>query len=118
MVLLPYDGLRFMICAILGLATGLMLMTNVVAFRVLRVPARLGFLWWHVTAISGAFLCFQAVVVDRVIRHLQTEPTWQTYVTLLGSALFLTAQVIIFNVERNRLSHYRAMTDPDQPHVW
>lgn len=86
-----------------------MLMTNVIAFMVLRPPKKLGFLWWHVTSISLSFLCIGLVSVERVTGQLGNPPSWRTWVTLIGMLLFTTAQVIIFSVERQRLITQRAV---------
>ncbi len=97
------DLLRFTIFALFGIGSGFMLMTNYMAYRVLRPPRRLGFLWWHVTAVSVSVLCFGTVAVVTVASRLGEAITWRTPTTLLGCILFATSQVIIFRVERQRL---------------
>ncbi len=97
------DLLRFSIFALFGVGVGFMVMTNVMAYRVLRPPRRLGFLWWHVTAVSISVLCFGTVSVITVASRLGESVTWRSPVTLLGCLLFATSQAIIFRVERQRL---------------
>ncbi len=98
------DLLRFLIFGLFGVGSGFMLMTNVMAYRVLRPPRRLGFLWWHVTAVSIAMLCFGTVAVITVAGRLGESLTWRSPATLLGCVLFAVSQVIIFRVERQRLA--------------
>ncbi len=97
------DLLRFSIFALFGIGVGFMAVTNVMAYRVLRPPRRLGFLWWHVTAISVSVLCFGTVAVITVASRLGESVTWRSPVTLLGCVLFAASQAIIFRVERQRL---------------
>lgn len=104
-----YDLLRYAIMALFGVGIGFMLMTNCIAFMVLRPPQRLGFLWWHVTSISISFLCLGLVSVERVVGSLGQPPTWRTWTVLAGTALFATAQAIIFSVERQRLIARRSL---------
>lgn len=104
-----FDVLRFVIFTTFGLGVGFMLITNVIAYQVLRPPRELGFLWWHVTGISLSFLCLGVVAVDRAVSKLGDPPTWRTFVTLAGCLLFAVAQTIIFNVERQRLVQARAL---------
>ncbi len=97
------DLLRFAIFALFGIGVGFMAMTNIMAYRVLRPPRRLGFLWWHVTAVSVSVLCFGTVAVITVASRLGESVTWRSPVTLFGCVLFATSQTIIFRVERQRL---------------
>lgn len=109
------DLVRIGYIAIYAIGVALMLVTNVIAFMVLRPPKRLGFLWWHVSAISISFLCFGTVVLERTIRRLEGDPPvaadWRTYATALGVLTFTTAQVIIFSVERGRLAEAKAVVN-------
>lgn len=105
----PFDILRLVTFAAFGLGVGFMLVTNLISVRVLRPPHRLGFLWWHVTAISTAFLCFGLVAVERVVRRLGEPASWYGWVTLVGAILFCVSQVIIFRVERARLVEKQAV---------
>lgn len=108
MVSVNPDILRFAFFAVFGLGAAFMLATNVIAYKVLRPPQHLGFLWWHVTAISISFLCFGAVVLSKSYENLGkddlVEADWSTYVTALGVLTYTIAQVIIFQVERSRLT--------------
>ncbi len=98
------DVLRVIIFATYGTGVGFMLLTNLIAYRVLRPPRRLGFLWWHVTAVSVTVLCFGVVAVEGVVGRLgNPHIRWQSLVVLIGCVLFVTSQVIIFRVERQRL---------------
>ncbi len=97
------DLLRYTIFGLFGVGAGFMLMTNYMAYRVLRPPRRLGFLWWHVTAVSVSVLCFGTVAVITVASRLGESVTWRSPVTLLGCVLFAVSQTIIFRVERQRL---------------
>ncbi len=97
------DLLRYTIFALFGVGAGFMLMTNIMAYMVLRPPRRLGFLWWHVTAVSIAMSCFGVVAVERVVGRLGNSLSWHAPVVLLGCLLFSVSQVIIFRVERQRL---------------
>ncbi len=97
------DLLRYAIFSLFGLGVGFMLITNVMAYMVLRPPRRLGFLWWHVTAVSIAMSCFGVVSVERVVGRLGNSLSWHAPVVLLGCVLFAVSQVIIFRVERQRL---------------
>lgn len=103
-----FDVLRFAILGFFGIGVGFMLMTNVIAFIVLRPAKRLGFVWWHVTSISLSFICIGVVATERVVGALGAPPTWRTLLTLLGMALYAVAQAIIFSVERQRLVESRA----------
>ena len=105
----PADYVRALAILIFGAGTGLMLATNYVAFRVLRPPKKLGFLWWHVTCISTSFFLLGLVCVDRVFTRLGDNASWQTVATFGGISLFLVAQVLIFNVERQRLTAKAAL---------
>ncbi len=97
------DLIRFVIFSTYGVGVGFMVMTNLIAYRVLRPPRRLGFLWWHVTAVSLAFLCFGVVAVQFVVGRIGQTLSWHGVVVLIGCLLFVTSQVIIFRVERQRL---------------
>ncbi len=111
MTVLP-DVIRFVIFSTYGVGVGFMAMTNVIAYRVLRPPRRIGFLWWHVTAVSATVLCFGVVAVEGVIGRLgNPHIRWQSLVVLIGCLLFVTSQVIIFRVERQRLIEQLARRD-------
>ncbi len=97
------DVLRFLVFGLFGVGTGLMLITNVMAYRVLRPPRRVGFLWWHVAAVSLALFCFGIVAVEHIVGRLGQPLNWRAPVVLLGCVLFATSQAIIFRVERQRL---------------
>ncbi len=97
------DLLRFAVFALFGVGVGFMVVTNLMAYRVLRPPRRLGFLWWHVTAVSIATFCFGFVAVERVVGRLGLSLSWHAPVLLIGCILFAVSQVIIFRVERQRL---------------
>ncbi len=105
----PFDFLRVAIFAVFGLGVGFMTVTNYIAYRVLRPPRQLGFLWWHVTAISLSFLLLGTVAVERVMREFGGPVRWFGWVTLVGSALFFVAQVLIFRIERSRLVEKQAV---------
>lgn len=95
-----FDGFRVLVFLTFGVGCGFMLLTNWLAWRVLRNPSHSGFLWWHVSAISVATLCLGVVAVERVLWRLGTEATWQGSVILIGTSLFCVSQVIIYRVER------------------
>lgn len=105
------DVLRVLLFVPFGIGVGFMAITNVIAFLVLRSPRerkKVSFLWWHVTAISLSFLMLGVVALDNVYNRLGMEPTWRVPVTLVGTTLFMVAQIIIFNIERQRLVQKRA----------
>lgn len=104
-----FDLVRYAVFATFGIGTGFMLLTNGIAFRVLRPPQKLGFLWWHVTAISLSFLCISIVAIDTVAGKFGTMPGWRSALTLFGMTLYMTAQAIIFSIERQRLVVAKAM---------
>ncbi len=104
-----FDFARVAIFAIFGVGVGFMALTNWIAFRVLRPPKQIGFLWWHVTAISVTVLCLGVVAVDRVVGRIGLPPNWYGWVTLVGSVLFCVSQIIIFRVERARLVEKQAL---------
>lgn len=104
-----FDIFRYAIFGLFGVGMGFMAITNVLAFKVLRPPKHLGFLWWHVISISLAFACMGLVSVERVTGQLGNPPSWRTWVTLSGVTLFAAAQIIIFRVERQRLVNHRAV---------
>lgn len=85
-----------------GIGFAFMLATNVLAFKVLRPPKKLGFLWWHVTSISISFTLISLVALSRTLDRLGEGATWHTYATAIGISLYALAQTIIFNVERER----------------
>lgn len=103
-----FDVVRFAAFATFGVGAGFMVLTNIMAFMVLRPPKKLGFLWWHVTSISISFLCLGLVSVEHVSGKLGDPPGWRSAVVLFGTVLFLIAQIIIFRVERKRLIQKRA----------
>lgn len=96
------DLIRYLDFAMFGVGCAFMFVTNVLAFHVLRPPKKLGFLWWHVTSISIAFLCLGSVAVQVAFNRLGDETSWRTPVTFVGLLLFMVAQSIIFTVERQR----------------
>lgn len=103
------DFLRILLFIPFGVGVGFMLVTNIIAFQVLRPAQKLGFLWWHVTAISLSFMMIGVVAVETQAARLGEDSTsWRLPVTLAGTILFMVAQVIIFNVERQRLVQKRA----------
>lgn len=104
-----FDLVRFTVFALFGIGLGFMLMTNVMAFMILRPPRRLGFLWWHVTAISLSFACIGVVATERVVSKIGDPPGWRSAVVLVGMLLYASAQVIIWNVERRRYINARAL---------
>lgn len=104
-----YDLVRVLVFATFGGGMGFAILTNVIAFQVLRPPHKLGFLWWHVTSITLAFLFIGIVAVERVAGALGDPPSWRTFVCAAGTSLFLVAQIIIFLVERGRLIHKKAI---------
>jgi hypothetical protein len=105
----PFDVLRLLVFATFGIGVGFMVVTNTISFRVLRPAHRLGFLWWHVSAVSTAFLCFGVVAVERVAGRLGDPSSWYGWVTLVGSVLFCVSQLLIFRIERARLVEKRAL---------
>ncbi len=105
----PFDFLRIATFALFGLGVGFMTLTNYIAYQVLRPPRQMGFLWWHVTAISVSFLCLGAVAVERVMRELGDPARWFGWVTLVGCLLFFVAQILIFRIERSRLVEKQAV---------
>lgn len=110
------DFIRAACFVMFGVGVTFMVLTNVIAFLVLRPQPqielgkrKLGFLWWHVSAISLSFLCYGAVSLDAVQQRVnEPELTWRSPVVLIGSIVFAAAQVIIFTIERRRLVHARA----------
>lgn len=113
MNLMVVDVVRFLFVAVYGVGVAFMLVTNVLAFKVLRPPNKVGFLWWHITSISVSFVCLGLVALDRAVTRIGEAPTWRTYVTGVGLALFGVAQVIIFNVERTRYVQVKAQQVKD-----
>lgn len=103
------DVFRYFIFVGFGAGCTLMVATNFVAFQTLKVPGRVGFLWWHVTSVSTAFLALGTVALDSVINRLGLEFRWQTLLTVVGVSLFFSSQLIIYKVERERLRHHRAL---------
>lgn len=97
------DAMRYAVFALSGIGVGFMLMTNFLAFKVLRPPKRLGFLWWHVTAISLSIMMIGAVALSDIVDRIGGPFTWRAPVMFVGTLLYATAQVIIFRVERQRL---------------
>lgn len=102
------DLVRLVIFGLFGVGVAFMCVTNIIAAMVLRPPKKLGFLWWHVTSISIAFLCLGTVAIERVTGRWGYPATWRTWVTLVGIILFSASQFVIFNVERQRLMYNRA----------
>jgi hypothetical protein len=94
--------IRGLFFIVFGLGFAFMLATNVLAFKVLRPPKKLGFLWWHITSISVSFTLISSVALSRTLDRLSAGATWHTYVTAVGILLYAVAQAIIFNVERER----------------
>lgn len=103
------DLARYLAVAAFAAGVGIMLVTNVIAFRVLRPAKKSGFLWWHVAAISLSFLLLGSVAVDRIFDRLSQPVSWHTFATFAGITLFLVAQVIIFLIERSRLTAKKAL---------
>ncbi len=102
------DALRYVVFCLFGVGCGFMLITNIMAFRVLRPPRGLGFLWWHITAVSLSQLCYGGVAVVAVAGRLGGPIVWATPVVLLGSVVFATSQVLIFRIERQRFVEHVA----------
>lgn len=105
----PYDILRITTILLFGVGAGFMALTNVIAFNVLRPPRQLGFLWWHVTSISLAWLLVGGSAAYVVYTRLGNPPGFITAFVLPGMMLFAVAQVIIFQVERSRLAAKRSL---------
>lgn len=97
-----YDVIRYLDFAMFGVGCAFMLVTNVLAFKVLRTATNSGFLWWHVTTISLSFLCLGTVGVELAFSRLGEGPTWRTPVVFVGILLFMIAQCVIFYVELHR----------------
>lgn len=101
--------MRFGVFAMFGVGAGFMVVTNLMAFSVLRPSKdKLGFLWWHVTAISLSFACIGLVAVEQVASKVGNPFGWRTLLVFVGMLLYVVAQVIIFSVERRRLISARA----------
>ncbi len=96
------DAVRFVIFALFGAGVGLMALTNVMAYRVLRPPRRIGFLWWHVSGVSVATFGYGLVAVAAVAGRLGGPAFWATPVVLVASIVFAFTQVIIYRIERQR----------------
>ncbi len=104
-----FDLIRYWSFLTFGIGCGFMLLTNYISFRVLRPPKKVGFLWWHVTAVSVSFACLGFISVEYVGGKLGDPPGWRSGVVVVGTSLFALAQVLIFNVERSRLVQKRAL---------
>lgn len=102
-----YDVVRYLDFAMFGVGFAFMLITNILAFKILRSPRRFGFLWWHVTSISVSFVCIGSVALDSAFSRLGEDPTWRTPLIFVGFLLFMISQMIIFTVE---LERYAART--------
>lgn len=98
-----FDLVRLLVFGTFGVGIGLMVLTNLIAFQVLRPPKHLGFLWWHVTSVSISFLAIGIVAVEEVTSTLGNPPGWRSFLTLFGTTLYMISQFIIFKVERQRL---------------
>lgn len=103
-----FDLVRYTAIATFGIGLGFMLLTNIIAFQVLRPPKKLGFLWWHVTAISYSFLALGSVSIYFISMRLGQPAAWPGLIVVSGTVTFTVAQVIIYNVERQRLVDSRA----------
>lgn len=103
------NALRYGVFISAGIGVGFMLMTNVIAFQVLRPPKKLGFLWWHVTSISLSFLMIGTVAMDNIVSRIGDPFTWRAPLMFVGTALYAVAQAIIFRVERSRLIQKKAL---------
>lgn len=104
---------------VLGAAgIGFMVAVNVLAWKVLRPAKRLGFLWWHISTISVAYLCFLYVGFHYVFNRIASNEGIDAvgYIFGLGLLLFTAAQIIIFNVEAQRYAEKRAegLPQPDR----
>lgn len=99
---MSYDIIRYLDFTMFGVGCAFMLITNVLAFKVLRSPGKRGFLWWHVTTISVSLLCLGTVCVDLVFSRLGKDPTWRTPTVFVGLLLFMISQFVIFQVELQR----------------
>lgn len=103
------DVIRFLIFAVAGVGAAFMVATNAIAYNVLRPPKKLGFLWWHVLAISLGFIFIGVVALDNILLRIGEPITWRVPVGFIGFTLFAVAQVIIFLIERGRLSQKKAL---------
>lgn len=101
--------LRYGVFLTSGIGFGFMVMTNFIAFAVLRPPKKFGFLWWHVTSISLSFVLVGAVALDNIVERIGEPFTWRAPVMFIGTALYATAQFLIFKIERERLIQRRAL---------
>lgn len=108
MDIMLFDVLRVAIFAFFGIGLGFNIVTNYLAFQVLRPPKKIGFLWWHVTAISLSFIFISVAAIDRVIGQVGKPSTWISYLTVVGFLLYAVAQILIFQVERARFLQVQA----------
>lgn len=109
-----FDLIRILDFGMFGVGCAFMLVTNVLAYKVLRPYKKPGFLWWHVTSISISFLCLGSVAVSVAYAYLGQGPTWRTPTIFVGFLTFMIAQGIIFSVESQR---YVARQAADKTHV-
>lgn len=108
-----FDLVRVLVFSTFGVGVGFMVLTNCIAFIVLRPPKAMGFLWWHVASISLSFLCLGSVGTWFVASRFGDPPGLASLVVLVGTILFAIAQILIFRVERGRLIFARAAKKAD-----
>lgn len=104
-----FDIIRYLDFAMFGVGSAFMLITNVLAFKILRSPRKLGFLWWHVTSISISFVCIGSIALNSAFSRLGQDPTWRTPVIFFGFLLYMLSQIIISRVELERYAARIAM---------
>jgi len=113
------DVYRVMLFVLFAVGSAFMVGTNILGFFVLRPPKKLGFLWWHVTAISLSFFLIGLVALSLVYERLNdphaSDLTWESIFLGIGFSLFALAQVIIFQVEKSRYVHKKALHDERIP---
>lgn len=107
------DIFRGLVFLFAGVGAGFAIATNILAFKVLRPPKKLGFLWWHVTSVTVAFFLWGSVVLYYSLMRLGEPISWRTFASLGGAVVFAVSQTIIFTVERQRWFARRTVDEAD-----
>lgn len=103
------DLLRIAVIGATGLGIGLICVITVVAYSVLKPPAKLGFLVQHIIGIGIGVGGAMLLLAEFQLGRIGDPPTWRLPVTVAVISLIDMALVLVLRVERGRLVEKRAV---------
>ncbi len=102
------DLFRFAVIAMSGSAIGVMLVVTWLAWGVLRPARPLGFLAWHILAITASIVPLVVVAADATIARLHQPVTWRLPTLLFSLVVLNVAMWIVYQIEWQRLVDKKA----------